>query len=164
MIDAGHDEWLTSGVMSRRTFAWLIDVVAVSVLVVLLKIALIAFGILTLGLGLPLLATLPLVPFVYVVGCIAARGATPGQMATGLMLRRNVDLGQPSGTEVLIWTVGLTITMLAGMIWTLVALLTVRHRTLHDLASGLVMVRAHALTPRTGIWTMPSTGPGRPFA
>ena len=47
----------------------------------------------------------------------------------------------------------------------LFALFTVRHRTLHDLASGLVVVRAHAcrraLTGGPGSWNMQG---GSPYA
>ncbi len=163
MIDAAHDEWLTEGVMTRRVLAWLIDLVLAAVLVVVLKIAFIALGVLTLGLGFPLLALLPLVPFAYVAGFVAARGATPGQQAMGLVVRRDDDLMPPGGLQALVWAVGLFVTMAAGVVWVLVALITVRHRTLHDLASGVVVTRARSLEPRTGIWTMPG-GPGRPFA
>jgi uncharacterized RDD family membrane protein YckC len=37
----------------------------------------------------------------------------------------------------------------------LVALVTPRHRTLHDLVSGLLVVRAAPLTARVGVWNMP---------
>jgi uncharacterized RDD family membrane protein YckC len=36
----------------------------------------------------------------------------------------------------------------------LVALFTIRHRTLHDLVSGLVVVRVRALTAEGGGWNM----------
>jgi uncharacterized RDD family membrane protein YckC len=169
MIDAAHDEWLTEGVMPRRVVAWLIDTIIVGLLVAVLHLALLTVGIVTLGLGLPLLGLLPLVPVVYVVGFIVlGRGATPGQKATGLVLRRNDDLTPPTGLQALVWTIGLFVTIAAGAFWVLVALVTVRHRTLHDLAAGLVVTRARSLAPRTGIWTMPAAGPaggsGRPFA
>ena len=163
MIDAAHDEWLAEGVMTRRVFAWLLDAFVAMIVVVLLKLVFLALGVMTLGLGLPLLGLLPFVPFVYVLGFVIARGATPGQQAMGLVVLRNDDLRQPTGLQALIWTVGLFVTMAAGAFWVLVALITVRHRTLHDLASGLVIARARVVAPRTGIWTMPG-GSGRPFA
>jgi uncharacterized RDD family membrane protein YckC len=43
----------------------------------------------------------------------------------------------------------------------LIALFTVRHRTLHDLASGLVVVRTRALTGGFGSWNMQG---GSPYA
>ena len=164
MIDAAHDEWLTEGVMTRRVFAWLVDAILIAVLFVVLKLAFIAFGIVTLGLGLVLLGLLPLVPFVYVMGFLAWRGATPGQQAMGLVVRDNDDLLPPSALQALVWTLGLLVTMAAGALWVLIALITVRHRTLHDLAAGVVVTRSRSLAPRTGIWTMPTGGSGRPFA
>ena len=165
MIDAAHDAWSTDGVLPRRFVAWLVDATLVVVATVLLKVALLAVGLLTLGLGLPLLGFLPFVPLLYVLGFLSTdRGRTPGQAAAGLVLRRNDDLGRPTGMQALVWTVGLALTMLAGFFWMLVALLTVRHRALHDLAAGLTMTRADTLAPRTGIWTVPAGRSGRPFA
>ena len=158
MIDAAHDAWLTEGVMSRRVAAWIIDAVLVCVLLVAFKVALLVFGVVTLGLGLPLLGLLPLVPFLYFVAFVgSARGATPGQQAMGLVVRRDGDLAPPTMAQALVWTLGLFVTFAAGWVWMLVALVTVRHRTLHDLASGLVVTRSWSVAPRTGIW-------GRPFA
>ncbi len=160
--------------MSRRVVAWAIDAFLVCVLLVAFKVALIVFGVVTLGLGLPLLGLLPLVPFVYYVLFVASgRSATPGQQAMGLVLRRDDDLAPPTLAQALVWTLGLFVTFAAGALWVLVALVTVRHRTLHDLASGLVVTRSWSVAPRTGIWPMPDGpglggpgqgGPGRPFA
>lgn len=164
MIDAAHDEWLTDGVMGRRVAAFLIDGLLAGILVVLVHIALLTFGVLTFGLGLPLLGLLPLVPIAYLALAVASeRSATPGQMALGLVVRANDTLERPTVLQAAIWAVGLTVTVALGTIWVLVALVTVRHRTLHDLAAGVVVTRTRALTPRTGIWTLDSR-PGRPFA
>ncbi len=164
MIDTAHDEWLTGGVPGRRFVAWIVDVVVLAVLLLALKVALLTIGLLTFGLGFALFGLLPVVPFAYVVGFVASdRGATPGQMLTGIVLRRNADLGPPTPVQALVWAIGLTITMLAGAFWAAVALVTVRHRALHDYASGLLMTRAETVVPRTGIWT-PPPGSGRPFA
>ena len=164
MIDSAYDEWLTGGVLGRRFLAWIVDVMVLAVVLIALKIGFLTVGLLTLGLGLPLLGLLPLVPFAYVVGFVASdRGATPGQSVAGIMLRRNGDLGRPTPWQTLIWAVGLTVTMLAGAFWVLIALVTFRNRALHDYASGLLMTRAETVMPRTGIWS-PPPGPGRPFA
>ena len=165
MIDAAHDAWSTDGVLPRRFVAWLVDAALLSAAMAIGHVALLALGVMTLGLGLPLLGLLPLLPFVYVLGFLASdRGRTPGQAVAGLVLRRNDDLGRPTGLQALAWTVGLALTLLAGAFWMLVALLTVRHRALHDLAAGLTMTRADTVAPRTGIWTMPAGRSGRPFA
>ncbi len=163
MIDAAHDEWLTDGVMGRRFAAFLIDGLLGAILVVLAKIALLTFGLVTLGLGLPLLGLLPLVPIAYLaLSAASERSATPGQQAMGLVLRVNDTLGRPSVLQALVWAVGLAVTIALGAFWVLVALVTVRHRTLHDLVAGVVVTRVRALTPRTGIWTLDRSG--RPFA
>jgi uncharacterized RDD family membrane protein YckC len=82
------------------------------------------------------------------------------------VVRRDDDLLPPTMAQAIVWTLGLFVTMCAGVVWVLVALITARHRTLHDLAAGLVVTRARSLEPRTGIWTMGSDArrPGRPFA
>ena len=167
MIDAAHDAWLTEGVMSRRVLAWLIDAVLVGLLFLAIKVALIVFGVVTLGVGFVLLGLLPLVPFAYFIVFVGSgRHATPGQQAMGLVVRRDDDLLPPTMAQAIVWTLGLFVTMCAGVVWVLVALITARHRTLHDLAAGLVVTRARSLEPRTGIWTMGSDArrPGRPFA
>ncbi len=164
MIDAAHDEWLTEGVMTRRVFAWFIDAIVIAIAIAVLHFLLLAFGVITLGLGWLLLGLLPFVPFVYTVWFVAyGRNATPGQQAVGLVVRRDDDLLPPSGLQALVWTIGLFVTIAAGAFWVLVALITTRHRTLHDLAAGVVVTRSRSLAPRTGIWTMPDD-PGRPFA
>jgi uncharacterized RDD family membrane protein YckC len=87
--------------------------------------------------------------------------ATPGQQALGLAVRRNDDLGPPSFAQAFVYTLVFYLT-LATLGWLLlIALFTVRHRTLHDLASGLVVVRARALTGGFGSWNMQG---GSPYA
>ena len=63
--------------------------------------------------------------------------------------------------QALIFTVVFYLTLATSGLLLLVALFTVRHRTLHDLLSGLVVVRSRALlntplTPPTGYWNMPT--------
>jgi uncharacterized RDD family membrane protein YckC len=157
------DEYaLIQGVLIRRIFAWLLDVLLVGLTLVVLWLVLLLFGILTLGLGMPLLGVLPFVPFCYHLFFVAsAAGATPGQQVLGLVVRRDDDLGLPSFAQAFIYTLVFYLT-LATLGWLLlIALFTVRHRTLHDLASGLVVVRARALTGGFGSWNMQG---GSPYA
>ena len=56
----------------------------------------------------------------------------------------DADLGPPTVTQALIFTVVFYITMATSGLLLLIALFTVRHRTLHDLASDLVVVRRGA--------------------
>lgn len=156
------DDWLTDGVMSRRVVAWLIDVLLIGLLLGALFLVLLLFGVLTLGLGLPLLGALPLVPFCYHWLFVAGpASATPGQQALGLVVRRDDDLGRPTPVQALVYTLIFYLTLAATGLLLLVALVTVRHRTLHDLASGLVVVRARALTGGFGSWNMQG---GSPYA
>jgi uncharacterized RDD family membrane protein YckC len=137
-----RDEEFIEGVMMRRCLAWLIDVVLIGVIFALLAMVLLVFGLLTLGLGLGAMAILPAVPFLYhFLSLLRPASATPGQAALGLTVRRDEDLGPPTGLQALIFTVVFYLTMATSGLLLLVALFTVRHRTLHDLASDLVVVR-----------------------
>jgi uncharacterized RDD family membrane protein YckC len=156
------DYWLTEGVLARRMFAWLIDVLLIGLILAALWLVLLLLGVLTLGLGLPLLGVLPFVPFCYHLLFVAApASATPGQQALGLVVRRNEDLGRPTQVQALIYTLLFYLTLATTGLLLLFALFTIRHRTLHDLASGLVVVRARALTGGLGSWNMQG---GSPYA
>jgi len=156
------DYWLTEGVLARRVFAWLLDVPLIGLIVVALWFVLLLFGVLTLGLGLPLLGVLPFVPFCYHLLFVAApASATPGQQALGLVVRRNDDLGRPTPVQAFIYTLLFYLTLATTGLLLLFALFTIRHRTLHDLASGLVVVRTRALTGGLGSWNMQG---GSPYA
>lgn len=149
------DAQLTDGVASRRVCAWLIDALAIAVIAGVLWVVLATFGVLTLGLGLPLLGLLPVVPLAYHVGFVAAPGsATPGQALMGLTVRRDEDLGPPSLAQAALFTLGLYVTLAAGVVWLAVALFTLRRRALHDLVSGVVVVRKRALTTALGFGNM----------
>jgi uncharacterized RDD family membrane protein YckC len=97
--------------------------------------------------------------------------ATPGQALFGLVVRRDDDLGPPSLARAVISTLIFYLTLATSGLLLLVALFTQRKRTLHDLASGLVVVRRRAwhdwvsatgtLTGGAGSWNM---GPGHPYA
>jgi uncharacterized RDD family membrane protein YckC len=158
-----HDIWLTRGVMFRRALALLMDLVIIAVIAAVLWVILALFGVLTFGLGMPLLAVLPAVPPLYHFGTLASPlSATPGQKLMGLSVRRNSDLGRPDVLEALISVAVFYATLALGAIWLAVALVTTRHRTLHDLLSGLVVVRSEAVPPLTGhdgAWNMRPGGP-----
>jgi uncharacterized RDD family membrane protein YckC len=166
-INPIDEDWLTEGVLTRRVFAWLVDVLLIALICLALWFALTLFGLLTLGLGLPLLGILPLVPFCYHLLFLAGRrSATPGQSALGLVVRRNDDFGRPTPVQALVSTVLFYATLATTGLLLLIALFTVRRRTLHDLVSGLVVVRAQRLqngplTRGAGSWNMPG---GSPYA
>lgn len=155
-----EDELLTSGVMWRRVIAWLLDAALLAAICSGLWSFCVFFGLLTLGLGWPLFGLLPLVPLLYTwLFLSSALSATPGQAMLGLTVRRNADLGPPTPLQALAFTVLFFITMALGWIWMLVALFSVRHRTFHDMLSGLVVIRTRALTRPLGFWNMGTGGP-----
>jgi uncharacterized RDD family membrane protein YckC len=146
-----EDDLLTTGVLSRRVIAWFIDLAIIAVIMSLLFVILFTFGLVTLGLGMPLLSTLPIIPPAYhFLSLLTRAAATPGQILLGLTVRRDLDLGRPTPLQALLSTVGLYLTLATGIIWLAVALLTVRRRTLHDMLSGLVVIRRDALATLHG--------------
>jgi uncharacterized RDD family membrane protein YckC len=152
------NDFLTDGVMSRRCVAWLFDVVLIMVLICALWGILFMFGVLTFGLGFGAMSILPFVPFSYhFLSLLGASSATPGQQMTGLTVRRDFDLGPPTALQALASVLVFYLTLATSGLLLAVALFTRRHRTLHDLVSGLVVVRERAmrtLTETGGGWNM----------
>jgi uncharacterized RDD family membrane protein YckC len=145
IVQPVRDDEFISGVMSRRCLAWLIDVALIGLILLALWVPLFVFGLLTFGLGFGAMAVLPAVPFLYhFLSLLRSASATPGQSIMGLTVRRDADLGPPTGLEALIFTFLFYVTMATSGLLLLIALFTTRHRTLHDLASGLVVVRRRA--------------------
>jgi uncharacterized RDD family membrane protein YckC len=156
------EDLLTEGVLVRRVFAWVIDVLLIGLIVAALWFVLMLFGLLTLGLGLPLLGILPFVPFCYHMLFLAGpASATPGQSTLGLIVRRNDDFGHPTLAQALVSTLLFYVTLATSGLLLLFALFTGRRRTLHDLLSGLVVVRSRALTRGLASWNMQG---GSPYA
>ena len=153
------DPYLTDGVMSRRLLATAIDALLLVVIIVALGAVFVALGVLTFGIGLGALGLLPFVPVLYqVISLTSSASATPGQQMMGLKVRRDNDFGPPTAGQALVAVLVLAVTMVsmsssAGLLL-VVALFTVRHRTLHDILSGLVVVRTRALTAGPGRWNM----------
>ena len=69
-------------------------------------------------------------------------------------MRRDLDLGPASLLQAVLFTGGLWLTLSAGVGWLAAALFVPRKRALHDLISGLVVVRRRALTQATGFGNM----------
>ena len=143
---------MTSGVIARRILSWCIDAVLLAVGLFVLHLVVLAFGLLTLGLGLPLLAALPAVPFLYTWLCVAGFGATPGQAFAGLAVRSDATLAPPDGLQALLYTAGYWLTLATGGLLFLLVLVTPRHRALHDMLGGVAVLRADALA-RGGVRT-----------
>ena len=144
------DDFLVSGVLSRRCLAWCVDFCLIGVLIAAAWTVLVMFGLLTFGLGFSALSLLPFVPFLYhVLSLSSGPTATPGQQMFGLTVRRDADLGPPTPFQVLISVAVFYLTLATSGLLLFVALFTLRHRTLHDLVSGLVVVRAQAMQTLT---------------
>ncbi len=167
---ASNSMWeaaLLAGVRRRRCFAWFIDLVLLTLLVGAIWWSLLLVGLITFGLGWWLFGFLPLVPFGY--HCLSLTGtlsATPGQAMLGLIVRRDDDLGPPTLVQAVISTLFFYLTLATSGLLLLVALFTERKRTLHDLISGLVVVRTRAwrdwaLTSGAASWNMRA---GQPYA
>jgi uncharacterized RDD family membrane protein YckC len=149
------DGILTGGVMSRRCMAWVVDFFLIAMLVWVLWWMMVMFGLLTFGLGFGVMSILPFVPFCYhFFSLLGVGSATPGQRILGLTVRRNDNLGPPTVLQALLAVLLFYLTMATSGLLLLVALFTIRHRTLHDLVSGLVVVRTEALTAPGGGWNM----------
>lgn len=143
-------DFLTSGVLFRRVIAWLIDIVLISMLVWVLWWVLALFGLITLGFGFGAMAILPVVPFLYnFLSLLRPRSGTPGQQILGLTVRRHHDLGPPDPLQALIYVLLYYLTLATSGLLLLVALFTLGHRTLHDLLTGLVVVRVDAMDALT---------------
>ena len=147
MTMTSPDDLMVHGVIARRIVSWGIDTVLLGFALAALHVALLAVGLLTFGLGLPLLAALPAVPFLYIWLCVAEFGATPGQWLAGLSVRSDATLAPPDALQALLYTGGYWLTLMSGGLLLAVALVTPRHRALHDMLGGVVVARADALAP-----------------
>ncbi len=133
---------LTSGVLGRRCIAFAIDAAAILVLCLVAWIVFGLFGLLTLGLGFHAWGLIPIIPFLYHFLTLAQFGATPGQQLMGLCVRQWISLAPPSFAQAFISTLCFYLTLAVGGWLLLLALIIKDHRTLHDLAAGLVVVNA----------------------
>lgn len=158
--DDAFEAALTWHVLRRRIAASLLDLFLCCAAGALFLVFGLILGVVTLGFGFGVLALLPAIPVLYNWLFVAMASATPGQRAMGLLVRRDADLGPPDGIQALVWSLGFALTLMftGGLLWLLVVLLTIRKRALHDIVSGLVVVRAEALTPPPPSWNMPGGG------
>ena len=111
-------EALLAGVRRRRIVAWLVDLVLIAILAAAAALTLVAMGFLTFGLAWPLLGWLPAIPLLYNWLWVASpASATPGQMAFGLIVRRDEDLGPPGLARSAVSALGYAVTIAAGVVW-----------------------------------------------
>jgi uncharacterized RDD family membrane protein YckC len=152
--DHAYDPWLQPelfrGVLTRRVFAFLIDLVVLSIPVILACVFIAVFGIVTLGLG---WALFWLVSPASVIWAVIYYGGSLGGPHSATMGMRVMDLelrtwyGGPSyfvlGAmhAVLFWV---SVSFLTPLIL-LVGLFNGRRRLLHDIILGTVMINRSAL-------------------
>jgi uncharacterized RDD family membrane protein YckC len=150
------DPWtqpeLFRGVLTRRVFAFLIDLLVLSVPVILAVIFIAVFGVVTLGLGWVLFW---LVSPASVVWALIYYGASLGGPHSATVGMRMMDLemrtwyGAPSyfvlGAmhAVVFW---ISVSMLSPLIL-LVGLFNGRRRLLHDIVLGTVVINSSVRTP-----------------
>jgi uncharacterized RDD family membrane protein YckC len=131
------------GVLWRRTLAYLIDLVAIFVILLALKLALGVLTVVSFGLLSPLWLLLPLVPITYHTLLIGGpASATLGMQLFGLEVRTWTG-GRPAYLQAFVQsaifyvTVGATASLVL-----LFVLCNERRRTLHDFLAGTVVLRA----------------------
>lgn len=165
------EDRLTGGLLTRRVLAWIVDAVLISVIGMAIWMVLAAFTVITLGFGAPLFALLALLPPLYGwLFLMTPLQASPGQALFGLIVVRDADWGEPTFLQAVVYIAAYWVTMAAGVIWTAIAIISTRHRTFHDMVSGLVVMRRSALQDYLTGGAMgrnmghDSMGGGRPFA
>ncbi len=136
-----RDPALYDGIIVKRMIAFVIDAVILSIL----GAALIALGIMSFGLLLPLIwPVLPVIPLAYHTLTVGARGsATIGMRICGIRVI-SIDGVAPNLLQAFILALlfYLTVGATSGLIL-LVALFTDRGRCLHDFVAGTLAAPAH---------------------
>jgi uncharacterized RDD family membrane protein YckC len=146
-FDPGSQPELFRGVLTRRAFAFLIDLVVLSVPVILTCLFIAVFGVITLGLG---WALFWLVSPASVIWALVYYGASLGGSHSATLGMRLMDLelrtwyGAPgyfvlgAAHALLFWA---SVSFLTPLI-VLVGLFNGRRRLLHDIVLGTVIVNA----------------------
>jgi uncharacterized RDD family membrane protein YckC len=150
-FDPWSEPELFRGVLTRRMFAFLIDLVVLSVPLILAVIFIAVFGLITLGLG---WALFWLVSPASVVWALVYYGASLGGPHSATVGMRMMDLqmrtwyGAPSyfvlgaAHAVLFWV---SVSMLSPLVL-LVGLFNGRRRLLHDIVLGTVVINSSVRT------------------
>jgi uncharacterized RDD family membrane protein YckC len=145
----GVDTRLTEGVIARRFWAYLIDLLVIALWVVLISIGIFFLGLLTLGLGWGLFFALPLTALIFIVYNAVTIGG-PNQATVGMrtMGLRVVDpqTGRPvsmlsAGVHALFFYVAVS-TFLLWACDVLVGFIRDDRRFLRDLLTGMLIIRA----------------------
>jgi uncharacterized RDD family membrane protein YckC len=146
--DPATNPELFEGVLTRRVFAFLIDMAIVGLVIGALTLVGLIAGFLTFGLG--WLATIVIVPLA-VVGYYAATLGSPARATVGMQMMDLVltpTRGQPlDGPLAFLHTLLFWITWWISWPLSLVfALFTPRRQMVHDLVAGTLMLRRSPMT------------------
>lgn len=144
-VETAPDDWRAySGVLTRRTFAFVLDYAIVLFLCIPAAIVVFFLGIITLGLGFFLYPALFVIVALLYFGMTlgGSSQATPGMRAAGIMMMRvdgrRMDFLTAMVHTVLFWIINSVLTPLI----LLAGLFTERSRLVHDMLLGTVVVRA----------------------
>lgn len=149
-LDSGASGWraleapeLYQGVPLRRMIGYLLDVVLIAIATLVLGFVFFLLGVLTFGLATPFgVVALALLPIAYHTYFIGRTGATPGMASLGLMVRTWTG-ARPDFLQAFLMTVLFYATVLpTGYLILVVALFNDQRRTLHDILSGVLVIRA----------------------
>jgi uncharacterized RDD family membrane protein YckC len=136
---------LYEGVLSRRVGAYLVDACVIVAVNIALHTALVVLGLLTFGLAWLLLGPVTFLTVALAYDTLAiggGRGATPGMRLFGLEAR-GVQGGRPDYWQAFLMTALFYATVpITSFLILAVALFSDRNRTLHDILSGITLIRA----------------------
>jgi uncharacterized RDD family membrane protein YckC len=142
-------ERLTEGVISRRFWAYLIDLMVIFIWICLICVAIFVFGILTFGLGLGLFALLPLTALTFVIYNAVTIGgsaqATVGMRMNGIKVVDAATGGRVSGLAAAVHALLFYVAWPTFLLWAgdiLVGFARGDRRFVRDLVTGIVVVRA----------------------
>jgi uncharacterized RDD family membrane protein YckC len=142
-------ERLTEGVISRRFWAYLIDLMVIFFWICLICVAIFVFGILTFGLGLGLFALLPLTALTFVIYNAVTIGgsaqATVGMRMNGIKVVDAATGGRVSGLAAAVHALLFYVAWPTFLLWAgdiLVGFARGDRRFVRDLVTGMVVVRA----------------------
>jgi uncharacterized RDD family membrane protein YckC len=142
-------ERLTEGVISRRFWAYLIDLMVIFFWICLICVAIFVFGILTFGLGLGLFALLPLTALTFVIYNAVTIGgsaqATVGMRMNGIKVVDAATGGRVSGLAAAVHALLFYVAWPTFLLWAgdiLVGFARGDRRFVRDLVTGIVVVRA----------------------
>ena len=135
-------DWLlTRGVITRRVFALFADLILINILAWGAAIFMTLFGLLTFGIVTITWHIMPWLPLLYFAVLVGSDGATLGQRLFGLRVRQDADFTPPTLAQALVWAVLLWVSFCMACIPFAWVLFNPRHRALHDVLSGLVVIR-----------------------